>query len=299
MNNENFKLELLKTKILSLYKEPGFYDTKIKGFSISRRNAPTELKRCFYKPMVILLLQGNKHTIFGNNEYVYKANQYIISTVDIPTMSRVQNASIEKPCIGLIVELDSYLIAQLMSEAEISNFKENEKVSCFSVGDADEFLIDAFLRLCELLEQDSDKQKILAPMIIKEIHYLLLSGPNGSQLRAVNTKGTQYNKIASAINTLKENFKEKLDMEKLAQNLNMAPSSFYRNFKKVTTISPLHYQKQLRLYEAQRLMLTGEHNAESASYLVGYESPTQFSREYKKMFGNPPKTDINKFVMNI
>ena len=133
-------------------------------------------------------------------------------------------------------------------------------------------------------------------MIIKEIHYLLLTGPLGDLIKAANTKGNQYNQIAGAINLLKENYKEKINMDELAKSLNLAPSSFYKHFKDVTTISPLQYQKQLRLYEAQRLMLTGEHNAESASYLVGYESPTQFSREYKKMFGNPPRTDIKSLV---
>ncbi len=290
------KIEQIKEKIIKLYQEPGYYNTSIKGFKVSKRDEPTELKKCFYTPLAILLLQGNKQTIFGDREFTFGQGQYMVCSVDIPLMSRIKNATKERPCIGLVVELDSYLISQLMTEMNFSEVKYSENQTCFAGADADEDLINAFIRLAELLEQSEDRQKILAPMIIKEIHYLLLTGPLGDLIKAANTKGNQYNQIAGAINLLKENYKEKINMDELAKSLNLAPSSFYKHFKDVTTISPLQYQKQLRLYEAQRLMLTGEHNAESASYLVGYESPTQFSREYKKMFGNPPRTDIKSLV---
>lgn len=290
------KIEQIKEKIIKLYQEPGYYNTSIKGFKVSKRDEPTELKKCFYTPLAILLLQGNKQTIFGDREFTFGQGQYMVCSVDIPLMSRIKNATKERPCIGLVVELDSYLISQLMTEMNFSEVKYSENQTCFAGADADEDLINAFIRLAELLEQSEDRQKILAPMIIKEIHYLLLTGPLGDMIKAANTKGNQYNQIAGAINLLKENYKEKINMDELAKSLNLAPSSFYKHFKDVTTISPLQYQKQLRLYEAQRLMLTGEHNAESASYLVGYESPTQFSREYKKMFGNPPKTDIKNLA---
>ena len=290
------KIEQIKEKIIKLYQEPAYYNTSIKGFKVSKRDEPTELKKCFYTPLAILLLQGNKQTIFGDREFTFGQGQYMVCSVDIPLMSRIKNATKERPCIGLVVELDSYLISQLMTEMNFSEVKYSENQTCFAGADADEDLINAFIRLAELLEQSEDRQKILAPMIIKEIHYLLLTGPLGDLIKAANTKGNQYNQIAGAINLLKENYKEKINMDELAKSLNLAPSSFYKHFKDVTTISPLQYQKQLRLYEAQRLMLTGEHNAESASYLVGYESPTQFSREYKKMFGNPPRTDIKSLV---
>lgn len=290
------KIEQIKEKIAKLYQVPGYYSTSIQGFKISKREEPTELKKCFYTPLAVLLLSGSKQTIFGDREFTFSAGQYIVCSVDIPLMSRIKNATKENPCVGLVLELDSYLISQLMTEMSAAELEYGESSTCFAGADADEYLTDAFIRLVELLEQPEDKQKILAPMIKKEIHYLLLSGPLGNIIKAANTKGNQYNQIAGAIDLLKENYKEKINMDKLAKSLNLAPSSFYRNFKKVTMVSPLQYQKQLRLYEAQRLMLTGEYNAESASYHVGYESPTQFSREYKKMFGNPPKTDIKNLV---
>ena len=291
------KIEQLKDKIIKLYQEPGYFETSIKGFKISKRDEPTELKKCFYTPLAILLLQGSKQTIFGNREFTFGTGQYMVCSVDIPLMSRIKNATKDKPCIGLVVELDSYLISQLMAEINSMEAEYRENLTCFSGAEADEDLISSFIRLTALLEQPENKQKILAPMIIREIHYLLLVGPLGNLIKAANTKGNQYNQIAGAINLLKENYKEKINMEELAKSLNLAPSSFYKHFKDMTTVSPLQYQKQLRLYEAQRLMLTGEHNAESASYLVGYESPTQFSREYKKMFGNPPKTDVKQLAL--
>lgn len=290
------KLEQIKEKISKIYKKAGYYNTSVTGFKVSKREEPTELKKCFYTPLAILLLQGSKQTIFGDREYTFGAGQYMVCSVDIPLMSRIKNATKDNPCIGLVVELDSYLISQLMTEMNITDNEYSENSTCFAGSNADEGLINAFARLVELLEQPEDKQKILAPLVMKEIHYLLLSGPLGNLIKAANTNGNQYNQIAGAINLLKENYKEKINMDDLARSLNLAPSSFYRHFKKVTTVSPLQYQKQLRLYEAQRLMLTGEYNAESASYIVGYESPTQFSREYKKMFGNPPKTDIKNLV---
>ena len=291
------KIEKIKDKIIKLYQEPGYFETSIEGFKISKRDEPTELKKCFYTPLAILLLQGSKQTIFGDREFTFGTGQYMVCSVDIPLMSRIKNATKENPCIGLVVELDSYLISQLMAEINSTNAEYKENSTCFAGADADDDLINAYIRLAELLDQPAGKQKILAPMIMKEIHYLLLTGPLGNLIKAANTKGNQYNQIAEAINLLKENYKEKINMEELAKSLNLAPSSFYKHFKDVTTISPLQYQKQLRLYEAQRLMLTGEHNAESASYLVGYESPTQFSREYKKMFGNPPKTDVKQLAL--
>lgn len=230
--------------------------------------------------------------VYGSNNLIYGKGQYVISCTDIPVSSRVAEAAPDKPFVALILEFDSNLISDLILETKISSTVNDEK--CLAIAETDEHLLDAFYRLAQLLEKTQDK--MLSSMVIKEIYYRLLTGPLGSQLCMINTKGTRLNQIAQAIMFLKENFNEKLKIEDIAAYVNMAPSSFYRNFRKVTQVSPLQYQKQLRLYEAQRLMLTGKYNAESASYLVGYESPTQFSREYKKMFGNPPKTDVKQLA---
>lgn len=274
----------------------GNYPTSINGVRIVRRNNPTEFMRCFYNPSCILVLQGLKHMLYGNENLVYTKGQYVVSCTDIPVSSRVVEASDDKPFVVFILELDSNIISNLILETKLpKSIDTNPKA--LGIADTDNELLDAFYRLALLIEKPESEQQIMSPIIIKEIYYRLLTGPLGSQLRLINTKGTRSNQIAQAISLIKERYSEKLNMDEVAKAVNMASASFYRNFKKVTQVSPLQYQKQLRLNEAQRLMLSGEHNAESASYIVGYESPTQFSREYKKMFGNPPKTDVKNLVV--
>lgn len=226
----------------------------------------------------------------------YTKGQYVVSCTDIPVSSRVARASAEEPFVVLILELDSAIILDLILETNLPKIMDNEEKS-LAIADINEELLDSFYRLALLLEKPEHEQKILSPIIIKEIYYRLLTGELGSQLRIINTKGTRPNQIAQAISIIKERFNEKINMDELAEHVNMAPSSFYHNFKKITQVSPLQYQKQLKLYEAQRLMLTGNYDVANASYEVGYESPTQFSREYKKMFGNPPKADIKHFAL--
>ena len=291
MDSLEEKRNLLKTKVLELFPTPGMLQTCIKGFSASLRTAPTFNQHCFYKPMAIVVLQGKKQTTLGSEKFTYNENQLVVTSIDIPTVGSIVEASPEKPFMTLILELDNYIISQLLREGN-SSPAENVRRG-MGVAEADESLLDAFHRLILLLKQP-EKQKIMAPMIIKEIHYLLLTSPLGDILRSVNTKGSQNNQIANAIAWLKENYREPLKIDQLARKFNMAESSFYRHFNKVTSLSPLQYQKQLRLYEAQRLMLSENFDAANAAYEVGYESASQFNREYKRMFGMPPKTNVNQ-----
>ncbi|ACC98432.1 AraC-type DNA-binding domain-containing protein [Elusimicrobium minutum Pei191] len=281
----------LQEKVLNLVPKPGSFATDIKGLRIFRRNQPEEARKCFYKPIIALMLQGSKQCVFNAEKIEYVANECLVTSIDIPSASRITDASPEKPCIGVTLGIDSFIIKQLIIE---TNLLKTDYPAQRAVGvtKANSEILDAFLRIVTLLEQPKEQQNILAPMIIREIYYRLLMTPVGEQLRMVNTVGTKSNQIATAIEWLKENFKEELNVEKLAAKVNMSPSSFYRNFRKVTDVSPLQYQKQLRLYEAQRLMVSDNLDAANAGYAVGYESPTQFNREYKRMFGNPPKTDI-------
>ncbi len=290
----NSKFDEIRDIILRNIPDAGNYPTSVDGVRIVRRDKPTDFLRCFYNPSCILVLQGTKHMLFGEDNLVYGKGQYVVSCTDIPVSSRVAEATENEPFVVLILELNSKIISDLILESKL-NKTVNDDEKCLAIADVDEPLLDSFYRLTQLIENPQDK--MLSNMIIKEIYYRLLTGPLGNQLRLINTKGTRSNQIAEAISLLKENYHKKLNIEEIAHQVNMAPSSFYRNFKQVTQVSPLQYQKQLRLYEAQRLMLSGKHNAESASYLVGYESPTQFSREYKKMFGNPPKTDIKMLAV--
>lgn len=289
------KYSAVRDIILRNIPDVGNYPTAIKGVRIVRRNNPTEFMRCFYNPTCILVLQGVKHMLYGNENIVYTKGQYVVSCTDIPVSSRVAEASEDKPFVVLILELDSNIISNLILETKLPQAVDN-KEKALAIADTDAELLDSFYRLAQLIEKPESEQKIMSPIIIKEIYYRLLTGPLGSQLRLINTKGTRSNQIAQAISLIKEHYSEKLNMDEVALSVNMAPSSFYRNFKKVTQVSPLQYQKQLKLYEAQRLMLSGNYDAATACYKVGYESPTQFSREYKKMFGNPPKTNVKNLI---
>lgn len=290
MDSLTEKRNLLKMKVQKLFTTPGMLQTGIKGFSVSLRTAPTFNQHCFYKPMAIVVLQGKKRATLGSESYIYNENQLIVTSIDIPTVGSIVEASPEKPFMTLVLELDNYIIGQLLSEGNYTNISVRRGMGITS---ADEMLLDAFYRLISLLDQP-ERQKIMAPMIIKEIHYLLLTSPLGDILRSVNAKGSQNNRISNAIAWLKENYQHPLKIDELAQKFNMAESSFYRHFSKVTSLSPLQYQKQLRLYEAQRLMLSENFDAANAAYKVGYESASQFNREYKRMFGTPPKTNINQ-----
>lgn len=289
------KYSAVRDIILRNIPDVGNYPTAIKGVRIVRRNNPTEFMRCFYNPTCILVLQGLKHMLYGNENIVYTKGQYVVSCTDIPVSSRVAEASEDKPFVVLILELDSNIISNLILETKLPQAVDN-KEKALAIADTDAELLDSFYRLAQLIEKPEAEQNIMSPIIIKEIYYRLLTGPLGSQLRLINTKGTRSNQIAQAISLIKEHYSEKLNMDEVALSVNMAPSSFYRNFKKVTQVSPLQYQKQLKLYEAQRLMLSGNYDAATAGYKVGYESPTQFSREYKKMFGNPPKTNVKNLI---
>ncbi|MEN6319385.1 MAG: AraC family transcriptional regulator [Syntrophaceae bacterium] len=195
--------------------------------------------------------------------------------------------------MGLFIDLDKYLITQLAAEIPPSSRLGNGSYKGMAVAEVDPDVLGAFLRLVELLDKP-DQMPVLAPMIIREIHYRLLIGPQGERLRIVNTLGTQSNQIAKSITWLRGNYKETLQVDELAKKVNMATSTFHRHFRQVTTISPLQFQKRLRLYEAQRLMLAENEDAAIAAMAVGYESPTQFNREYKRLFGEPPHRHVSQ-----
>jgi AraC-like DNA-binding protein len=282
---------LLKEKLLRWMPEPGRYPTAIEGFMISRRHDAKELENCVYKPLVAVVLQGSKRSVIGSEEYRYGENHCLVIGVDIPSANHVIVASPEKPFLAVTLDLDKYLITQLA--AEIPPRLGNGSYKGMAVAEVDPDVLDAFLRLAELLEKP-EQIPVLAPMIIREIHYRLLIGPQGERLRSINTLGTQSNQISKSITWLRDNYKEPLQVDELARKVNMATSTFHRHFRDVTTLSPLQYQKRLRLYEAQRLMLVEDEDAAIAALAVGYESPTQFNREYKRMFGEPPHRHVSQ-----
>jgi transcriptional regulator GlxA family with amidase domain len=198
------------------------------------------------------------------------------------------------------LELDQFVIVDLLAEIpqpKNETRSENSIRRGMAVTDVDPYVLDAFLRLAELIN-DKERQNILAPLIIREVYYRLLMGPLGHQLRMIHTQGSKSNQIAQAIAWIKTNYNKPVNIENLAKMTNMAPSNFNRYFRHLTNLSPLKYQKRLRLYEAQRLMLIENKNAGNAALSVGYESPTQFNREYKRMFGEPPLESKKRILSN-
>jgi AraC-like DNA-binding protein len=287
-------IEILKEKILQLMPQAGRMETAITGFNISRRNEPTRPENCFYSPLVAIILQGNKRAVIANEEFHYGPNSCLMVGMHLPSVTHITNASVDEPFITMSLELNRYLIAQLSADLpSAGKAKDTKSVAVF---DAQPEMLDAFYRLMRLLDEPG-QIPVLAPMIIREIHYRLLISPFGSHLRVVGTIGTQSNQIAQAISWLKENYAKPLHIDELSHKVHMAPSTFHRHFKQITSLSPLQFQKHLRLYEAQRLMLIDEHDASTAALAVGYESPTQFNREYKRLFGEPPRRDINRLAV--
>jgi AraC-like DNA-binding protein len=284
---------LLKEKLLRWLPESGNYPTAIEGLSIFRRNETNQPQNCFYQPLVAVIVQGFKRSIIGSEVYRYGENHCMVAGVDVPSTSYITDASPERPFLGLSLNLDKFLTTQLAAEIPPSPGLGNGSYKGISVADVDTDVLDAFLRLAELLERP-EQIPVLAPMIIREIHYRLLIGPQGERLRMINTLGTQSNQIAKTITWLRVNYKEPLQVDELARKVNMATSTFHRHFREVTTLSPLQFQKRLRLYEAQRLMLAEDEDATVAALAVGYESPTQFNREYKRMFGEPPHRHVSQ-----
>ena len=211
----------------------------------------------------------------------------------MPSESYITVASDEEPFLALSLDLDRSLVAQLAAEIPHPARTEQGMGKSVAVMEADAKVMAAFLRLTELLDEP-EEIPIMAPMLIREILYRLLLGPQGAWLRTICSLGTASNQVAQAVTWLRENYKAPLQVEELAQRVGMSSSSFFRNFKQMTTLSPLQFQKTLRLYEAQRLMLTNEYDVASAAYAVGYESSTQFIREYKRMFGDPPRRDVSR-----
>lgn len=284
----------VKSKVLNKLVLSGQYDTEIFGMQFFRESKPDKINRCFHSPFIILMLNGEKHSIFGSEEFVYGAGKYVVASVDYPVSSYVTNISEENPYLSILLPVNNSIVLDIISK----NKEVEDKCFCgISVADADDNILKAFLRLIDLLDTPDDID-IIAPMIVKEIHYRILKGPIGNSLKAISIYGSKSGKIMQTIQYLKANYTESIKIDELASMVNMATSTFNRYFRTVTTLSPLQYQKRLRLYEAQRLMLMEDFNATTACFEVGYNSLHQFNREYKKLFGEPPYKNIKKIIFD-
>ncbi len=265
--------------------------TGIPGLSLYRRDEPSQPTSIMYEPRICISAQGAKRVLLGDDTYVYDAQHFLITSVDLPTVVQVIKASREKPYLGLILKLDQREISQLMVDSNLPPPHPQQSSRGMATGEVTLPLLTAFQRLIDLLAEPKDIP-ILAPIIQREIFYRLLVGDQGARLRQMASAGSQSQQIARAIDWLQGNFTRPLRIDDLAAQVNMSTSTFHHHFRAVTAMSPLQYQKWLRLYEARRLMLTENQDATTAAFQVGYESPSQFSREYSRLFGAPPLRDI-------
>ena len=285
-------LVALKDILLSRLSGPGDYPTSIPGFVLHRRDVPNKPENCFNRPILAVTIQGSKRTVVGNEEFRYGAGHCLLAGVDMPNMSYLTDASPEKPYLVISLDLDSHLISRLAAQIPSSGTRKASS-SGAAVMPTDPEVLKTFRRMVELLDRP-EQIPLLAPILLQEVHLLLLLGPQGELLKSLNTHGTQSNQVFQGINWLRDNYRQTLDVDALAGRMNMASSTFRKHFKAVTSMSPTQYHKHLRLYEAQRIMLEERSDATRAGYAVGYESLTQFNREYKRLFGEPPQRNISQ-----
>lgn len=307
MNNEEAEFEQRKIRInrAELIKrmtraapEDGLFEL-FPGVVLGRFSRPTEEQvYAVFKPSFCVIAQGSKEVRLGKQAFRYDPGHYLISTVVLPIVSQVVEASEVKPYLGFQLILDPTVVASVVMESGLETKKSGASVTAMNVRPLEDDLLDAVLKLVKLLDKP-DEMKFLAPLIIREIIYRLLRGEQGARLSHLLVSEGETRRIIRAVNHLREHMDKPLIIENLARDLGMSVSGFHFHFKSVTAMSPVQFQKQMRLQEARRLMLGEDLDVASASFRVGYEDPSYFSREYKKFFGTAPQRDIARLRSNL
>jgi len=267
------------------YADPaGVARTPISGLTTIRATAPSDLDYAISRPLACLVLQGTKHVTMGSRAFTFRAGDSLLITADVPTVSRITRASITLPYFSLVLDLDPAVIADLAVEMKAVPIAEGAPVH-HEPTDAE--VTDAALRLMRLIERPASVP-VLRAQLVREMHYWLLAGRHGAAIRRLGWPDGHVQRVARAVAVLRAEFAQPLRVAHLAAVAGMSPSSFHQHFRTVTSLSPLQFQKQLRLIEARRLMLSDGVTSSSAAFAVGYESVPQFTREYGRMFGLPP-----------
>jgi AraC-like DNA-binding protein len=256
------------------------------GFSLFVTRSVTSPTSTLYQPMMCLVLQGAKHVMIGDRVLRYDPASYFIASVELPVSGQIIEASADRPYVCLALTLNRETIASLLTDVPV---QPEGQTTGFGVSPVTPQLLDPWFRLLTLLETPEDVP-IIAPMLEREILYRLLRGPQGGALRQIARDDSRLSQVRQAITWIRAHFDEPVRVEALAEIAGMSPASFHRHFKAATAVSPLQYQKMLRLQEARRLMVVNADTTRTA-YTVGYESASQFSREYARMFGAPPSRD--------
>ncbi|HVN55691.1 MAG TPA: AraC family transcriptional regulator [Anaerolineaceae bacterium] len=265
---------------------------------VHRSSVPLEPIHSVVKPSFCVIAQGSKEVLLGDSRYLYDSSHYLISTVELPRSSQVLEASQEKPYLSFRLELDPGLVSAVIADTDHTSLKDHADVNATDVSPLDANLQDAVLRMVRLLDTPAEAP-VLMPLIAREIIYRLLIGDQGARLRFLATTGGYTPLIVRAVDLLRQEFDRPVRIEDLARELGMSVSGLHHHFKAVTAMSPLQFQKQIRLQEARRLMLSGDLDAASAAYRVGYNDASHFNREYKSLFGVSPMRDIQRLRREI
>ena len=265
--------------------------TDIPGVTLHRRTAPTAPCSATYEPGVTVMAQGRKRVDLGQTTFIYGESRYLLTAVDLPIVSQIIEASEEVPCLAMSLKLEMPVIRELLSREEIQLAEAVSNSPAMATGAVTAEFLSACCRLVDLLNTPRDIP-FLSGLIQREIIYRILRGPEGARLRAIATLGDQSHRTAKAIAWIKANYAKALRVEDLAEIAGMGLSTLHHHFRALTAMSPLQYQKQLRLQAARGRMLVDGLDAASAAFEVGYESASQFNREYSRLFGQPPRRDI-------
>jgi AraC-like DNA-binding protein len=270
------------------------FETAIAGLTILRSNQEKRPNHLIFKPALCITVQGAKSAMFGHQRFEYGAGKALVVSVEMPGFGTVVEASPSEPFLGIILEFDITILRKVIDEMASPPAASLKVSKGVCVADFDGPLADCALRMVQLL--DTPKAiPMLYPAIMREVCYWLLTGPQGGDVLTLTLANSHTQRMVAAIHTLRDRFAESVRIEELASIARMSPSAFHRQFKAITSMTPLQYQKQLRLLEARRLMVSEAANVETAAFQVGYESPSQFSREYSRMFAMSPRRDVVAF----
>ncbi len=269
----------------------GEHSTAITGLLLFRRTEATACYRAAVEPSLTVFVQGKKRMSLGGTEYLCSPSSFFLSSIDVPIESQIVEASVEVPLLSMLLRLDMSIVREMLNREDLPESEASSHPRGVAVGQAPDGLLRACSRLMELLDTPEDIP-FLSHLIQREIIYRILRTPQGARLRTIATTGDLSNRTARAITWLRDNYAKPLHMDELAAIVRMGVSTLHHQFRALTAMSPLQYQKQLRLQRARERMLMDGLDATSAAYEVGYESVSQFNREYGRMFGQPPRRDI-------
>jgi AraC-like DNA-binding protein len=265
----------------------------LSGLHLARSSSPTAPLHGVSTPSVCVIAQGSKEILLSESRYRYDPLHYLLTTIELPSVSQVVEASKEQPYLSLRLELPPILVSSVLLEAGYAQIRKQADARAIDVSLLDNNLLDAVVRLVRLLDTPAEAS-VLLPLITREIIYRLLIGEQGGRLRHLAVLGGYTSDIARVVARLRQDFDQPLHIEEIAHELGMSVSGFYHHFKAVTAMSPLQFQKRLRLQHARRLMLSEDLDAASAAYRVGYQDASYFNREYKSLFGVPPMRDVQR-----